>query len=340
MEKILKNFIFILIFTLALFLFALVLSFTISRFLPGDPALAYLPEGPIDWDEYEAIMDQLGYNDPLIIQFFTYAFKMILGDWGASFSIIRGYPVQLLVTEALLNSLDLLIVPLIIGLILGVFLGRISIKNSSLRSNRIVQILSLLGLALPVFLVGILIQFIFGYLLPILPLSGYKSLGLDDPPLITGSRIIDSFLSGKFYLIPDYFYHLILPWITLTISITIFIIILVRVYHINHLKPSKDIEKDSIVPFIFQVGFSFGTIFAFLMITEAIFNLNGLSHLLFLAINNADYWTIVAILYVISMSFVLIIFIFTILFIIYRIYQRQSVSKLSNINQMDKEVKL
>ncbi len=76
MQKIYKNLIFTLIIALVLLILAIVISFYISRFLPGDPVLPYLPEGKIDWNEYEAIKEQLGLNQPVIIQFFLFAFRI------------------------------------------------------------------------------------------------------------------------------------------------------------------------------------------------------------------------------------------------------------------------
>jgi len=340
MQKIYKNLIFTLIIALALLILAIVISFFISRFLPGDPVLAYLPEGHIDWNEYEAMKEQLGLNQPIIIQFFLFAFRMLSGDWGLSLSIARGLPVQSLISVTLPRTLDLIILPLIIGLFLGLILGKFSVKTRSIIGNRSIQVLSLIGFAFPIFLLAMLFQYFLGYVVPIFPATGYKSLTYPDPPLVTGFPAIDSLLSGQLYLLTDYLYHLVLPWITLTIFITVFTIILVRSYLINQLNHIEDGETRSIVPFTFQVGLGFAIIFAVLMVTETMFGFNGIGQLLLNAINYSDYYVINGVLFLISISFVLLITISLLLFILFGKVKSQSFSKRLSISQMDNEVKL
>ena len=340
MLKIYKNLIFTVIIALALLVLAIIFSFYISRFLPGDPVLAYLPEGHIDWNEYEAMKEQLGLNQPIIIQFFLFAFRMLSGDWGLSLSIARGLPVQSLISVTLPRTLDLIILPLIIGLFLGLILGKFSVKTRSKIGNRSIQVLSLIGFAFPIFLLAMLFQYFLGYVVPIFPVSGYKSIIYPDPPLVTGFPAIDSLLSGQFYLLTDYLYHLVLPWITLTIFITVFTIILVRSYLINQLNHIEDGETRSIVPFTFQVGLGFAIIFAVLMVTETMFGFNGIGQLLLNAINYSDYYVINGVLFLISISFVLLITISLLLFILFGKVKSQSFSKRLSISQMDNEVKL
>jgi peptide/nickel transport system permease protein len=284
--------------------------------------------------------EQLGLNQPLIIQFFLFAFRMLSGDWGLSLSLARGLPVQSLISVTLPRTLDLIILPLTIGLFLGLILGKFSVKTRSKIGSRSIQVLSLIGFAFPIFLLAMLFQFFLGYVFPIFPVTGYKSVAYPDPPLVTGFRVIDSLLSGQWYLLTDYLYHLVLPWITLTIIITVFTIILVRSFLINQLNHLEDGETRSIVPFTFQVGFGFTIIFAFLMVTETMFGFYGIGQLLLIALYNADYYVINGVLFLISISFVLLITIFLLLFIVFGKVKSLSFSKRLSISQMDNEVKL
>jgi peptide/nickel transport system permease protein len=340
MRKIHKNLIFIPILAIVLVITALILTFNLSLFLPGDPVLAYLPEGPINHELYDAITEQLGLNEPLIIRFFVFPFKMIFGDWGRSLSIARGMPVLELIIIKLPRTLDLLIIPLAIGLVFGLFLGRVSIKSQSKIRTRVIQIPSLIAFAFPVFFIGMLLQFFLGFVFPIFPTTGFKSIGFPDPPYITGSRVFDSLLSGQWSLIPDYIFHLILPWISLTIPILSFTIIFVRMYHINQLNQSNDPEKRSIVPFMFYVGLGFGTIFAFLILDEITFGLAGFGQLFIDAFTNSDYWTILGSIYFIFITFVFTITISLLLFILYGHLKNRSIPKRKMVNQMKIEVNL
>ncbi|MEJ2295058.1 MAG: ABC transporter permease, partial [Candidatus Lokiarchaeota archaeon] len=314
------------------------LLFNISQILPGDPVLAYLPPGPFTPEQYEQMREQLGLNLPLIIQFLLFPFKLLLGDWGRSLSIATGMPVFDLIMQRLPRTIDLLLVPLIIALPFGILLGRLSIKSRSPMGNRSIQLISLIGLAFPVFFIGMLLQFFLGYVFPILPTTGYKDYSYIDPPYATGFRIIDSMLSGNWFLIPDYLYHLILPWISLTIPILLFTIILVRMYLINHLDRPKDPEKRSIVPFMFYMGLGFGFIFAFLVLDEITFGLGGIGQLFLQAIYNVDYWVILGTIFIILTSFIPIITVSLLLFILYGYLKSRSHSKPVVINQKDIEV--
>ena len=334
MQKISKNLIYTLIIGIVLLFMAIIISFIISQFLPGDPVLAYISD-PSDYNEaYKA----LGYDKPLIQQFIIFVFRMFSGDWGKSLSIVRGLPVHELFMLSVPRSIDVLIVPLIYGLLLGLVLGYLSVKSRFSLVNRLIQIASLLIFAFPIFLLDELSQFSLGYIFPIFPTTGYKNYALPNPPVITGFRIIDSLLSGQFTLIPDYFYHLALPWITLTISITGFMIILVRIYLLHQLKHPTSTEKRSIVPFTLLVGLGFGTIFAFLMITEISFGLAGTGQLFVQAIITSDYWVLLGTLFIIFFSFIIVITISLLVFIWYGFAKNKSLFKRFGITPKEHEV--
>jgi len=339
MKKFYKDLIFTVIFGLVLLISALTISFTISQFMPGDPALAYLPEGTIDWDEYEAIREALGLNAPIIIQFCIYAVRILAGDWGRSFSISRGTPAQLVMMQPLARSLDLLILPLVISIILGFLVGKYSIKRSPNKRSRIIRLLFLIGFAFPIFLVGMLLQFVFGYVFPIFPPEGYKTLVYGDPSVISGFRFIDALFSGELYLISDYLNHLILPWITMTISLIVFWTLLVRSYYINRVNRPHYIKNSFYTSFIFHIAVAFGTVFAFLMVTETLFDFGGIHNLLIIAFMVSDYWVILGILFSYLISFVLVITLSLLSLIVYKKIKNKDRSTPSVKKPIDEEVK-
>ncbi|MFX0012431.1 MAG: hypothetical protein ACFE9R_19110, partial [Candidatus Hermodarchaeota archaeon] len=152
-----------------LLIFAFIVSFFISLILPGDPVLAYLPEGPINPAQYDAIYHQLGFDQPLFIRFFRYVGNMLTGNLGYSLSISHGMPVFELIATRMPRTFDLLFLPLVIGLLLGFLLGHLSIRTSYKSVNRIVQVLALIGLAVPILFLAISLQFTFGYVFDLLP---------------------------------------------------------------------------------------------------------------------------------------------------------------------------
>ena len=298
---------------LGLLILAIIVSFFISLILPGDPILAYLPEH-FNQAQYEAAYHYLGFDQPLFFRFFRYFGDMITGNWGNSLTIARGMPVFELLATRMPRTFDLLFLPLVIGLLLGFLLGHLSIRTSYKSVNRIVQVLALIGLAVPILFLAMSLQFTFGYVFDLLPATGFKDFSLPDPPYITGFRILDSLISGNFALIPDYLEHLILPWITLTFSITMLTVILVRIYRINRAKEIAGIR--SIGAFTLYIGVGFAMVFLFVIITETLFGFAGFGQLIITALVNSDYWVINGTIYLSFMNFIIIMVLFLLIIIL------------------------
>jgi ABC-type dipeptide/oligopeptide/nickel transport system permease component len=263
MRKIIKKVILTLVVELAFLFLAMIISFLISRVLPGDPVLAYLPEGPVSQEQIDAVRHMLGLDKPIIEQFFRYIGDMLTGAWSWSLSISRGYPVFSLIMERIPPTIYLLVLPLILGLFLGFILGNHSVKVKSRIGNRTVQIVSLLGFALPIITLAILFQFFLSFINPL--------------------------------------FDLVLLWIILSISITAITILLVRLYLINLSKEAS--VKHSTNVFKLLVGFSYGIVLAFLIQTEIMFSFDGIGDLFLQAISSGDYYVINAIVFLTLISF-------------------------------------
>ncbi|MFX0012602.1 MAG: hypothetical protein ACFE9R_19975, partial [Candidatus Hermodarchaeota archaeon] len=169
-------------------------------------------------------------------------------------------------------------------------------------------------LAVPILFLAMSLQFTFGYVFDLLPTTGFKNFAFPDPPYITGFRILDSLISGELYLIPDYLEHLILPWITLTFSITMLTVILVRIYRINRAKEVDGIR--SIGAFTLYIGVGFAMIFLFVIMTETLFGFAGFGQLIITAITNSDFWVITSTIFISFMNFIIFMVLFLLLFIL------------------------
>ncbi|MBD3202146.1 MAG: ABC transporter permease subunit [Candidatus Lokiarchaeota archaeon] len=276
--------------------------------LPGDPVLPYLPGGSPDPLLYQQIVDQLGLNDPLILRFFRYIADMLTGQWGISSAIASGAPVNTLIFSRIGRSIDLILLPLIVGLVLGFLFGNLSIKFRSKLANRIIQISTLTALAIPIFVLGMLQQYVFSYQLGIFPLSGYKSVEYSAPPQITGFYILDSIFSGDLYLIPDYLYHLIMPWTFLIIAITPLITLMTRSYLLN-----KG-DNRNVVTNTLNFGIAFGIIYTFSVLVEIVFQFSGINQMIITAFKTADYYVINALIFLSLLIFVFLMHIANLLF--------------------------
>jgi ABC-type dipeptide/oligopeptide/nickel transport system permease component len=298
MRKIIKKVILTLVVEFAFLFLAMIISFLISRVLPGDPVLPYLPSGSVSPELYDAVRHMLGLDQPIIEQFFRYIGDMLTGAWGFSFSISRGYPVFSLIMERIPPTIYLLVLPLILGLFLGFILGNHSVKDKSIIGNRTVQIVSLLGFALPIITLAILFQFFLSFINPL--------------------------------------FDLVLLWIALSISITALTTLLVRIYLINLTKEAS--EKHSTIAFILLVGFSYGIVLAFLIQTEIMFSFEGIGDLFLQAISSADYYVMNVIIFLTLISFPIFIMLSLFLFFLFGKVKNHYILRQTNITQLNTNI--
>ena len=246
-----KNVIKIVIITCGAYVTGLLLTFILSNFIAGDPIIAYLPEGRINWEVYEQIKQQLGFNDPLFIQFFRFFFGISTGDLGRSSSIAR-MPVLELLVSTIPSSLVFPLLPIVLGLIAGIFLGILSIKVRSRGVKLLIQILIILGISMPMFLIGMWFQYTFAFQLGLFPTMGNPFL----------------------------------PSCILLILITF---LTTRQVRSNYLKPyeEKNIWSNSLNLLLYST-----IIITSIFILGEIYNLPGFFSLLTLAFKYGDFWVI------------------------------------------------
>jgi peptide/nickel transport system permease protein len=302
----------------------LILSFLLARLMPGDPVTALLrAEGNMRFDQeiYEQRMHQLGLDQPLPIQFIKYISDLFSGRWGISVSIAQDQPVWNLIKQKSPRTIDLAIFSIVIASFLGIKTGVISATNRNKPKDTAFRGLALIGVAIPVFFLGMLLQYILGYKLDILPATGYKTPGNLEPQTITGFYIIDGLLTGKIHLIYDYLYHLILPVFCLSFITLAGIVRQTRSSMLEILQKDfirtarakgckeEDVVnthalKNSLIPTVTVIGLNFAGLLSGTVITEITFGLKGIGQLFINSIRLLDYWVLQALVFLIAMIFV------------------------------------
>ncbi len=300
----------------------LLITFFLSRAMPGDPIQAHLP--PIYTQaQYEARRHQLGFDLPLWQQFFIYLGNLFAGNWGYSISINRGQDVWELIWERFPRTLDIAILSIIIASIVGIKTGVISATHRNKAKDTILRGFALVGVSIPVFWLGLLLQFFVAYKLGWLPAIGYKDMRYSDPPLRTGFMVIDAIIAGQMNLAIDYLVHLILPVLCLAF---IFLATFTRQTRSSMLEilqqdyirtarakgcREKDVIKkharrNALIPTTTVIGLSIGGLLGGAMLTEITFNLHGMGELLLRAILDRDYYVLNAIVFMTTMIFILV----------------------------------
>jgi ABC-type dipeptide/oligopeptide/nickel transport system permease component len=191
------------------------MTFLLARVIPSNAAALYIGPRARPAD-IERVSQQLGLDQPLPVQYAHYLGGVLRGDWGDSIGSKR--PVLQEILERLPATLELLSVAMLLALLLGVPLGVLSAQWQGRRPDLLVRVLAIIGVSLPAFWLGLLLQIVFFRWLNILPLAGQLDADLRfTHPLasITGFVLLDAFLSGNWVALRDAAWHLVLPAFTL-----------------------------------------------------------------------------------------------------------------------------
>jgi peptide/nickel transport system permease protein len=281
-------------------------AFVMFRFM-GDPITNLLGQDATVADR-QAMMERLGLDRPMPVQYFDFISRAVQGDFGISYRMAR--PVSEVILERLPATLELAAVSGLMALILGVSLGVYTALRREGWLSHVIMTASLIGVSLPTFLIGILLIWVFAVELGWLP-----SFGRGETVQIGWWR------TG--FLTESGLRSLILPAITLGLFQMTLIMRLVRSEMLEVLRTdyirfararglsSRAINfghalKNTLVPVITITGLQLGAIIAFAIITETVFQWPGVGLLFINAIRFVDVPVMSAYLLLIALIFVTI----------------------------------
>ncbi len=257
--------------------------------LSGDPVQLMLP-GDASKEEVEQLRQQLGFNDPLYVQYFRFASKAIRGDFGES--LYYHVPVIELVIERLPASLELAVAAMLFALVLSIPIGIISaVKRGSLLDMGS-MFGALLGLSMPHFWLGIMLMLLFSVQLGWLPTSGRGSLAqLIMPAVSLGLSLMAMFAR-----------------LTRSVMLEVLGLDYIRTARAKGLRErvviGKHALKNALIPLVTVAGMQFGFLIGGTVIIETVFGWPGLGRLVVQAIFSRDYPLVQAIVFVLALLFV------------------------------------
>lgn len=154
------------------------IAFSILFMLPGDPALAILgPERARDTQAYETLRRELGLDQPLYLRYLTWAGKVLTGDFGTSAR--NQIEVSSLIGQSIGPTAQLTLSAMVVALLIAIPVGIISAVKPGSAADVIGTTFALSGVAIPSFLLGILMILLFSLALGLLPAGGYASPAKD-----------------------------------------------------------------------------------------------------------------------------------------------------------------
>jgi peptide/nickel transport system permease protein len=285
------------------------LAFMLFQYV-GDPVAQMLGQDATQ-AQREALERDLGLDQPFPVQFARFVGNAVQGEFGLS--LRQGRQVSTLIAERFPATLELSLAAAMIALVVGVPLGVYAALKRGRFGAQAVMLLSLLGVSLPTFLIGILMILVFSVQLQWLP-----SFGRGETVPLLGST---SWTTGL--LTVDGWAHLVLPAVTLSVFQLALILRLVRAEMLEVLRTDyikfararglsdraihfRHALKNTLVPVITITGLQLGSLIAFAIITETVFQWPGMGFLFIQAVQFADIPVMAAYLCLIALVFVIV----------------------------------
>lgn len=291
---------------LVVLLIVALIAFTLFRYV-GDPVNQMVGQDATVEDR-ETIRRELGLNDPVLVQFARFVGNAARFDFGISYQVKQ--PVVRLIAERLPATIELALAAALFAIALGIPMGVYTGIHRDSWLSKVFLTVSLVGISMPTFLIGILLIYVFSVWLNVLPSFGrgdVVDIGFWRTGLLT--------LSGL--------KALILPAITLGLFQMTLVTRLVRaemleVLRTDYIKfararglPERSINfghalRNTLVPVVTVIGLQLGAIIAFAIITETVFQWPGMGLMFIQAVQSADIPVMAAYLLLVALFFIVI----------------------------------
>jgi len=277
------------------------LLFGVLRLLPIDPAAMSLPP-TATIAEVEAKRREMGLDRSLPEQYLIWLRDALHGDFGRSIALRRD--AGSLVAATLPATIELAVAAMAIAALLGVGGGLLMFHLRGTLFEAVADFASILLLSIPEFLWGLILLFVFGVALQLLPFTGEVAPGLPLPH-ITGFLLLDALLVGRFDVFLSACQHLILPAFALGLAFSPTIMRVLRsslfdVYHEDYIQQGRlrglserkillgHALKNASLPTLTLAGVQFGILFSGTLLVEVIYSYPGMGNLMVDAVRNAD----------------------------------------------------
>jgi peptide/nickel transport system permease protein len=269
---------------------AAALVFVLMRLIPGDVCVIRLGAGGthVDPASVEACRQQLGLNDPMILQFLRFLWSYCTFDFGIS--MWSGNPVSHEIAVRLPVSLEVAVMATIIAILIAIPLGTLSALRENSWLDHMVRVLAIAGIATPSFWLGIM------SLILVLNISAIVTGKPWLPPIDYVSFWQDPLRNLSMILLPaitvGYRYSAVTMRITRSAMLEIMREDYIRTARakglLEQIIVNRHALKNAMLPVVTLIGIEFAFLIGGLVITEQVFNLNGIGRLLVQAVQNQD----------------------------------------------------
>lgn len=302
--------------TLAIF-GVLVITFFLSHVIPGDPIAALLgPQAPEH--VIQNLRQRWGLDRPIHEQFIRYVVLLTRGDFGNSIATNR--PVLQDLKEFFPATAELATAAILVGVGFGLAVGIVSAMTRGRWVDHVVRFLSLIGLSMPVFWLGLIALLIFYLRAGLLPGPGQLDILISRPPRLTGMVLADSLLVRDFEAFRNALAHLILPALVLGSHTLVGIARITRASMLEvlgqeyikaarakglaeHTVVLRHALKNALLPIVTVIGIYYGGLLEGAVLTETVFAWPGIGRYATSAILSQDFAAIMGVTVLIALIF-------------------------------------
>ncbi len=284
----------------------LTITFFLSRVLPASPVNLMLGDRPTA-EQVEMAEEKMGLNKPLIVQYALYMGQIAQGNFGDSLRTHQ--PVLVEIRNRMGATLELTTLAIVIVILIGIPIGVLSAVKQNSWLDNIARAGAVGGVAIPGFMLAMILQIVFYGQLDVLPLQGRidPEILLDDPfAQITGLFLIDTLLAGEWGAFKNALSHVLLPVMTLVIVTLATVTRITRNLMVEVLSeefirtafayglPRRAIYyryalKATLIPMLTVIGLAYGYLLGGAVVVEFVFDWPGLGGFLVLSIVQNDF---------------------------------------------------
>jgi peptide/nickel transport system permease protein len=273
--------------------------FSLLFLTPGDPAAVIAGDIATD-DDIRRIRAKLGLDEPFLVQFGGWVWRLLHGDLGTS--IFTNLPVTTLIGQRVQPTVSLTLCTLVVAVLIAVPLGVIAAAKAGSWVDRCVMGFSVLGFSVPVFVLAYMLIIVFSVELEWLPVQGYRPLSEGLWPWLS-HLILPSIALGTVYMA-------LIARITRAAMLDVLSQDYIRTANAKGLAPravlTRHALKNAGVPIVTVIGIGIALLISGAIVTETVFAIPGIGRLTVDAILRRDYPIIQGVILLFSAVYVLI----------------------------------
>jgi peptide/nickel transport system permease protein len=305
------------------------IAFSLTNLIPGDPALANLGY-QANPEAVKAFKEHYGLDKPLPVQYGLFLIHLAQGDLGQSEQSHRSVTTDL--EEYIPATAELAVTATLIAIVLGILLGTLAAMQQNTLVDHLLRVVSLSGISMPPFWLGLLALYLFFFKLGWVPSNGRLDPAFDVPPHLTGMYTVDALVAGQLDTFLNAAKHIVLPALVLAVYnigvLTRFTraavldvaqeeyIRFARAKGLSPLSVLRHILRAALPSVVTVVGLMFGEVMTGAVLIETIFGWPGIGRYAFHAATTLDLPAIMGVTLFVAIVFVVVNFIVDILYVV------------------------